>query len=28
VWMMGHLVDPVRLMKDMESMGVKVTTVS
>jgi hypothetical protein len=28
VWMMGHLVEPMRLMYDMESMGVKVSTVS
>lgn len=24
LWMMGHMVDPVRLMKDMESMGIRV----
>lgn len=24
--LMGHIVDPVRLMKDMESMGIKITT--
>ncbi len=28
VWMMGHLVDPVRLIQDMERMGVKVNTIS
>lgn len=26
LWMMGHLVDPARLMADMQSMGVKVST--
>ncbi|MBI4027476.1 MAG: saccharopine dehydrogenase NADP-binding domain-containing protein [Verrucomicrobia bacterium] len=26
LWMMGHLVDPVRLMKDMERLGIKVET--
>jgi hypothetical protein len=26
VWMMGHLVDPVRLMKDMKKMGANVNT--
>jgi saccharopine dehydrogenase (NAD+, L-lysine-forming) len=26
LWMMGHLVDPARLVKDMERMGVRVTT--
>ncbi len=26
LWMMGHLVEPVRLMKDMEKMGVSVQT--
>lgn len=26
LWMMGHLAEPVRLMKDMESMGVQITT--
>jgi len=26
LWMMGHLAEPVRLMIDMEKMGVKVTT--
>jgi hypothetical protein len=26
LWMMGHLAEPVRLMKDMEKMGVKVLT--
>lgn len=26
LWMMGHLVDPVRLLKDMESMGVTVSS--
>jgi hypothetical protein len=26
LWMMGHLVEPVRLMKDMEAMGVKVAS--
>jgi hypothetical protein len=26
MWMMGHLVDPVRLMKDMEMMGVRIKT--
>ncbi|MFH1906957.1 MAG: saccharopine dehydrogenase NADP-binding domain-containing protein [Chloroflexota bacterium] len=27
LWMMGHLAEPARLMKDMERMGVKVSTV-
>lgn len=27
LWMMGHLVDPVRLMVDMEKMGVQVMTI-
>lgn len=27
LWMMGHLAEPVRLMKDMEAMGAKVETV-
>jgi saccharopine dehydrogenase (NAD+, L-lysine-forming) len=27
LWMMGHLVEPVRLFKDMEQMGVHVTSV-
>ena len=27
LWMMGHLAEPVRLMKDMERMGAKVETV-
>jgi len=26
LWMMGHLVEPIRLMKDMEKMGAKFTT--
>jgi len=26
LWMMGHLVEPVRLFKDMERMGVTVST--
>jgi hypothetical protein len=26
LWMMGHLAEPVRLMKDMEKMGVLVQT--
>jgi len=26
LWMMGHLVKPIRLMMDMEKMGVKFTT--
>lgn len=26
LWMMGHLAEPVRLMKDMEAMGVKMET--
>jgi saccharopine dehydrogenase (NAD+, L-lysine-forming) len=26
LWMMGHLAEPVRLMKDMEIMGARVTT--
>ncbi|MDD5170118.1 MAG: hypothetical protein PHN75_14965, partial [Syntrophales bacterium] len=26
LWMMGHLVEPVRLFKDMEQMGVQITT--
>jgi len=26
LWMMGHLVDPVRLMNDMDRMGVRVST--
>jgi saccharopine dehydrogenase (NAD+, L-lysine-forming) len=26
LWMMGHLVDPLRLFKDMERMGVRTTT--
>jgi saccharopine dehydrogenase (NAD+, L-lysine-forming) len=26
LWMMGHLAEPARLMRDMEKMGVKVTT--
>ena len=26
LWMMGHLAEPVRLMIDMEKMGIKVTT--
>lgn len=26
LWMMGHLVEPIRLMKDMEKMGVKFKT--
>ena len=24
LWMMGHVVDPVRLMNDMERMGIKI----
>ncbi len=24
LWMMGHVVDPIRLMEDMERMGVKI----
>jgi len=27
LWMMGHLVDPLRLFKDMERMGVRTTTI-
>ncbi|HEY6102800.1 MAG TPA: saccharopine dehydrogenase NADP-binding domain-containing protein [bacterium] len=27
LWMMGHLVDPLRLFKDMERMGVSTTTI-
>ena len=26
LWMMGHLVDPPRLMRDMEAMGITCTT--
>jgi saccharopine dehydrogenase (NAD+, L-lysine-forming) len=26
LWMIGHLVEPVRLLKDMENMGVQVRT--
>jgi len=26
LWMMGHLVDPIQLFKDMQSMGVRVTS--
>jgi saccharopine dehydrogenase (NAD+, L-lysine-forming) len=25
LWMMGHLVEPIRLMKDMEKMGIQWT---
>jgi len=27
LWMMGHLVEPVRLMKDMETLGATIETV-
>ena len=27
LWMMGHLADPVRLMQDMDKMGVQINTV-
>jgi hypothetical protein len=26
LWMMGHIVDPVRLMNDMERMGIRIQT--
>jgi hypothetical protein len=26
LWMMGHIVEPVRLMKDMEAMGANIET--
>ena len=28
LWMMGHLVEPARLFKDMEQMGVQISTVT
>ena len=27
LWMMGHLAEPIRLMKDMETMGVQINTI-